>query len=405
MKILKKLIKKENGSITMTVLAAMLFITTVLVVSYFSISNQGSNQNRKIQQISKQYSVTDGELEERYNQLLRQLDNTSYMQINEIKSLGNIMLSKKTNTATVDEYGNSITIPAGFKLTEVDEDGNAMTIPENFQKADKVNNVTQGVVIEDKEGNQFVWIPVGDIKYEEDGIIKTKTINLARYVFNSDGTIKTSVSPQTDPQAQLKTSSAYKKYSTECLKNDALLDINGNAIAKDIEQFIEKTNENNGFYIGRYEARKDIINGNTILVENKNKEIYNNITQVNAAIASRNMYRVNNFESDLINSFAWDTAILFLQEFGKENYSNQTTLNEDNLAIKGTDLDNTCNIYDMASNCYEWSTETYSDANQCTTYRGGSFRNLKYVSSIRLYCGMNDQEKTHFSFRPILYIK
>ena len=405
MKLFKKLIKKENGSITMTVLASMLFVTTVLVVSYFSISSQGSNQNRKVQQISKQYSVTDAELEERYNQLLRELDNTSYIQINEIKSLGNIMLSKKTNTTTADEYGNSITIPAGFKLTEVDEYGNAMTIPENFQKADRVNNITQGVVIEDKEGNQFVWIPVGNIKYEEDGVIKTKTINLGRYVFNSDGTINTNQS-QTEPQGHLEVISGNANYYTECLKNESLLDVNGNAIAKDIEQFIQKTNENNGFYIGRYEARKDVVNGKNVLVENKNKEIYNYITQPDAAIVARNMYSSNDkFESDLINSYAWDTAILFLQEFGKENYSNEHAfVTENSLFAQNGTIENQCNVYDMASNCYEWSTETFSLSNRSCVQRGGSYKEISLGACNRQYQNNSDND-IFFSFRPIIYMK
>ena len=90
------------------------------------------------------------------------------------------------------------------------------------------------------------------------------------------------------------------------------------------------------------------------------------------------MYSANNyFESDLINSYAWDTAVLFLQEYDnrieavkdnsnyKAKYSIQARLS---VRIKNTgtnassiaedNKDKICNVYDMADNCYEWTTET-----------------------------------------------
>ena len=40
------------------------------------------------------------------------------------------------------------------------------------------------------------------------------------------------------------------------------------------------------------------------------------------------MYSSSNFESDLINSYAWDTAIVFIQEFsGDTDYSRQAGRN------------------------------------------------------------------------------
>ena len=40
------------------------------------------------------------------------------------------------------------------------------------------------------------------------------------------------------------------------------------------------------------------------------------------------MYTSNNFTSDLMNSYAWDTAITFIQKCtDKTNYANQSSLN------------------------------------------------------------------------------
>ena len=386
MKILRKL-SEEKGSITMTVVAAMLFITSAILIAYFSLSNQSNDQGKKTRQIADSYKVTNSDLVQKYKDVQDDLNKIKTISITGVKSLDNVMLGKETNTVVQDELENNFIVPAGFKVTN------------------DADNVTEGIVIQDKQGNEFVWIPVGEVRYEYNGIKKIKTIDLGRYVFNSDGTINTEQS-QTDPQGHLKVISTNVKYYTECLKNDDLIDVNGNAIAKDIEQFIEKTKEANGFYIGRYEARKETVNGTDIVVEKKNNEIYNNIKQSEAAILARNMYVSNNMiESDLINSFAWDTAILFLQEFGKENYSNEGSFNSASTGLESTGtIEHQCNVYDMASNAYEWSTETFGHASYPCVFRGGSFRNQNLTSNNRAYESI-DMLESFITFRPILYIK
>ena len=75
-------------------------------------------------------------------------------------------------TVTVeDEYGNKVTIPKGFEVVE--EEGT--TVPE-------------GIVIQDKDGNQFVWIPVGRV-YKDTSKTNYSDIQLGRYTFSTtDGT-------------------------------------------------------------------------------------------------------------------------------------------------------------------------------------------------------------------------
>ena len=63
-----------------------------------------------------------------------------------------------------------------------------------------------------------------------------------------------------------------------------------------------------------------------------------------------------------MNSYAWDTAIVFIQECGHTNYANQdgNSINS-NLTDTGTGQDEVCNINDMASNISEWTTEYSSN--------------------------------------------
>ena len=60
-----------------------------------------------------------------------------------------------------------------------------------------------------------------------------------------------------------------------------------------------------------------------------------------------------------------------------------------------------CNIYDMASNTGEWTTETYSLINQPYVTRGGGFNYLDGATRNRYYNTIEYIFSFH-SFRPIL---
>ena len=309
-------------------------------------------------------------------------------------TLGTVTGSETKNTTVKDSLGNQVVVPAGFKVVNKDA------------------NVTDGIVVEDVShtataGSQFVWIPVGEVIKDSAG--NKETITLGRYVFNEDGTIDTALS-KTEPGDQLKTSSGASYYFTEGLKDSSTT----NTHAKDIEDFKNKvTNTTHGYYIGRYEARE---NGTQVTVK-ASDTVYNNITQPNAATVSRGMYSSDsNFESDLINSYAWDTAIVFLQKFDNrankaslKPYSRQTSLN-DSLASQGTNnlsdaskQDVICNVYDMASNCWEWTTETYSDSTYPCTLRGGNYYYSGYYTSFRVD-NVTSRSDDFISFRSLLYM-
>lgn len=84
MKVLRKL-REENGSITMTVVTAMLFITSSILIAYFSLSNLSNDQSRKIRQVADSYKVTNSDLVQKYKETYdKSPDHTevSYIQAN-----------------------------------------------------------------------------------------------------------------------------------------------------------------------------------------------------------------------------------------------------------------------------------------------------------------------------------
>ena len=283
--------------------------------------------------------------------------------IQSLKTKGTVF---NDTTTLEDTYGNQITIPKGFKIAD-----------------DSATDVTGGIVIEDATytntiGSQFVWIPVGTgenaIKKANNG---TVDIKLSRYTFANDGT-------PTD-QGDNIINSYYQELATSNY---------GNATAKNIEGFKTSANSNHGYYIGRYEAGKTGDNG--FVVCKSGQEVWNYITQNKASEVSRNMYgSESKVTSDLINSYAWDTAIVFIQKCGTESNSltySRTIGYSADLQTTGTTIldatkkvDKQCNIFGMAGNCYEWTTETYSDSDNPCVYRGGfGYNSNDFTSSRKL---------------------
>ncbi len=132
--------------------------------------------------------------------------------------------------------------------------------------------------------------------------------------------------------------------------------------------------------------------------------MWNNVIQQDAATKAREMYISQSFESDLVNSYAWDTAIVFIQTYSGDNdYSKQNSKNT-SLANTGTNGDKVCNIYDMASNTTEWSTETSSYDGYPCTLRGGTYHSSDGCAGARGGYIMSDSYDD-ISFRSLLYIK
>ena len=334
--------------------------------------------------------------------------------IQSLKTKGTVF---KDTTTLEDTYGNQVTIPKGFKIAN-----------------DSATDVTGGIVIEDATytntiGSQFVWIPVGT---GENAIKKankeTVDIALGRYSFtkNSDGTVTTSEFSDRD-YTEDTTASHNSNYK--------------NAIAKDIEAFETSVKNNHGYYIGRYEAGVVDYNSsvstintnketnwtgytgdNIKLVCKKEQQVWNYVTQNKASELSRDMYGSEaKVTSDLINSYAWDTAIVFIQKCGTESnsstYSYTAGLSSfstryappttgTNILKATSKVDKQCNIFDMAGNCWEWTTETYSGSEYPCVSRGGYY----FWTSDRYYTSYRDGNTTSYacsdvsSFRPLLYL-
>ena len=426
-KIMKIGMKRERG---ITLIALVVTIVVLLILAGVSINalfgNNGIIEKAKEAQ-NKMDKATENDQKE-INELTNWLDN----QVNgttgggttgeddnpsttpKISRLIGTVVDK--NTKAEDAYGNKITIPKGFKVVAHGTVAGSATYT---YSGDNIPAVQDGIVIENgTDGNQFVWVPVGTIKNKNN---TTNTITLGRYEFDSNtGALKSNTPAQVasveNCTQEVVISNSCKELSVFRAGNTATDSTAQNATARNLKEFISTTLSNGGYYIARFEA-----SGTASKITSKyNQKVLVDITQPNAAKLAREMYeevKENNelvYASDLVNSYAWDTAIVFIQTYSvKTDYASHNESNTTKaFTATGKNNDKYCNIWDMSGNAYEWTTEysTYaitSDFRPCV-YRGGYY-NADLGLAIN-YTSYRYYHRTTYSLsdlglRPLLYVK
>ena len=424
-KIMKIGMKRERG---ITLIALVVTIVVLLILAGVSINalfgNNGIIEKAKEAQ-NKMDKATENDQKE-INELTNWLDN----QVNgttgggttgeddnpsttpKISRLIGTVVDK--NTKAEDAYGNKITIPKGFKVVAHGTVAGSATYT---YSGDNIPAVQDGIVIENgTDGNQFVWVPVGTIKNKNN---TTNTITLGRYSsFTATNGVYTpaQVASVENCTQEVTINTNYKELSVFRAGNSATDSTAQNATARNLEEFISTTLANGGYYIARFEA-----SGTASKITSKyNQTVLGNITQPNAAKAAREMYgeiKENNklvYASDLVNSYAWDTAIVFIQTYSvKTDYASHNESNTTKaFTATGKNNDKYCNIWDMSGNAFEWTTE-YSTRFEprffgpCVS-RGGFYDTANGLAGD--YTSSRSNSNTTYSnsnvgLRPLLYVK
>ena len=413
---MKKNYSKQNGItlialiVTIVILLILAGVTLNAVFSDNGIIKMARDAQTKTDQGVQKDLEPMGELEDLINKNAGESKNGETVKISTL--VGKVV---DKNTKAEDAYGNKITIPKGFKVLPHNPTSSTGAVTYTYNE-DNIPAVQDGIVIENgTDGNQFVWVPVGTIK-NKDG--STNTITLGRYEFDSStGALKSNTPVQVasveNCTQEVTINTYYKELSASRISSSS----SENTTARNLKEFISTTLANGGYYIARFEASK---NTTTNKVESKyNQTALTDITQPDAAKAAREMYgevKENNelvYASDLANSYAWDTAIIFIQTYGTgADASSYASKNKSTLYAKtGINPDKYCNICDMSGNVWEWTTEYstgYSNSSYHCTYRGGYFEHSRdgaagdYTSKRQEGSGNYAQEH---SLRLLLYVK
>ena len=414
-------LKSQRGGATVLVFFTLFIFLIIAMGAFMTSSTLRKSQAKSDIQIQEIYGKDVKDVDSVYEELVE----ANKSELEKLKDTSEYVTETKTIT---DKYKNKVVIPQGFKVA-----------------SDSGLDVTEGIVIEDNDikegignnrGNQYVWVPVGDI-IKSDGT-KT-TITLGRYTFAdgindkaSDGTtvlekgtaiLKQSAENYTQ---EVLINSYYKELASSRIgavdTNNHLNDTNTTAL--NLKEFVDSVKANGGYYIARYEASygtdgkansktsNTFTNSDAESTTRTEGKLWNYITQIDAAKACYNIYEdsYTNATTDLINSYAWDTAIVYIQIFsGDTDYSYQDgqSINS-SLTNTGVNNDEKCKINDMASNSWEWTTEysTFmgsSNAYPCT-YRDSNYFNSASCTSKRDSYRATNSSKNN-TFRSILYIK
>ena len=231
-------------------------------------------------------------------------------------------------------------VPSDWKATIADMTEDGVPIPKGFTYVTGTKET--GTVIKDSLDNEFVWIPATEASYAKD-------LNFPKYATpTGDDTLPSGI---TDEAADV------KKYG--------------------------------GFYIGRYEA--GIPTGDTstsnktgVPVSKQGAIVWTDIDYYNAKENAESMISNEYVQTGLLTGKAWDTTCHWIDDvvdiknsctYG--NYSNaQSPANVTGYGSKQvagfSDKWSVKNIYDLAGNVYEWTSEARSTNR---VRRGGHYNN------------------------------
>ena len=394
---MKKQLKQSNG---ITLIALVITIIVLLILAGVSITTLTGDSGIIIK-------------------AQKAKEETEKASIQEQRELAKIEASLNENgatyTQTLDGKEVTVTIPEGFARTKIAGE----------------SNIEEGMVITDEDGNEFVWVSCTKEEYEE-------------------------ATNQKGDWAQGGYSD--KEWNDETVEGT----ISYNDRLVSVEKY-------GGFYVARYEAGipenateiyantdgaayKNTRNvANYTPVSKKGVQAWNYISQTNAKIVAQKMVSNSSAQSYLIDSYAWDIICKKMQSIGNNitdstkwgNYYNNKTTNYEGLntlyavhqynngwtpsatyskgkvtgAPKGVGTNRlelstgasedfkAYNIYDMAGNMWEWTTET--GTNGYAVLRGGSFNDSLRYYPVVYRNGYNGVGLTvvDVGFRSVLYLK
>ena len=252
-----------------------------------------------------------------------------------------------------DAEGNTAKVPAGFAVSNVEGE----------------NLVSKGLVIIGANGNEYVWIPCTKDTYKREETAWGVEDDHGNKAVKDELTL-TGVTPTAEES------------------NNGITTAVLNKIVGQVTNEINSVENNGGYYIGRYEVGKE----NNKAVIKANKEPYSNIKWSEAYKQAKKIDVGTSANSYLCSSYAWDTAINFIQthstatNYATSRYSfnenwldkevkdkNGKVIKKENIAERlNTGLTTSyANIYDMGGNEAEFTTELNPNTSETLVVRGG----------------------------------
>lgn len=304
----------------------------------------------------------------------------------------NKVVNEKKNAELLDENGNKIVVPAGFKIVSDDTTNNAQT-------------VEKGIVVEDERENQYVWIPCTTEESETQLQYKR-----TEWDVEEDGGTKASKDELTLENATCSDDDIANGLTTERKEQ----------IVEQVKKEKASISKYGGYYIGRYEVG----NENNTAVIKAEQEPYTDIVWYQAYELAKGIGGGKGATTYLCSSYAWDTAINFIQNTGTENYAttrdgfNENWLDKEvkdssgkiikianvEAKLKTGKTTEKSNIFDMGGNVLEFTTEVIPSADESVVVRGGGYA-FNYPTPSNRADNNPQAQLSFYGFRTTIFLK
>ena len=343
------MLRKENKGITLVALVITIIILLILAgISISALTNTGIFEKAK--DAKEKSEVAEKQQSETLDSYEKELNKYTSDNLEE-----NIGVKFEKNTELHDKNGAKIIVPAGFKVVNTDD-----------------LTVEKGIVVEDSKGNQYVWIPCTT----EDSKSQLQ-FKRTEWDVEDDGGTKASKDELT--------LTCPENYSDNGLTYAVV-----NEIVAQIKAEKYSVRRNGGYYIGRYEVGDE--NGTAVIKADKTPMA--NIIWSTAYSKAKGIGGGPGATTYLCSSYAWDTAINFIQNNGFPNYAkaredsyNENWVDKNVKDSKGNIIKAAnkaerlptgkttpkCNIYDMGGNVSEFTTEVMPSTSEPEVLRGGNY--------------------------------
>ena len=343
-----------------------------------------------------------------------------------IEKAGTVAIQKPLpKTAEGQAKGTQIENPASYgenPTAQATADGEGKFFAKPNDATYEKGTVDTGVVIRDKNQNEWVWVPVDDAtlnqmyqtaegtalagttgvttnKYSKGNILTGKS----RGTPNSTSYREPDILTDKDTDDTAAQAGFTAKVATGTEEAKTALKVMAESLVQDYSEMIESIAKYKGFYIGRYELSTKTENGVKVGIEQKDKASKTNTNWYELYKYSKNIAGSENMQTRMIWGCQWDVTCKWLKEHNYDinnssawgNYSDSVSpanggnYEQNNKKNTGSNENwKANNIYDLAGNCREWTQEADSTSYRAST--GGSYN----------YNGSNNPASDRYVFFP-----
>ena len=360
-----------------------------------------------------------------------------------IEKAGTVAIQKPLpKTAEGQAKGTQIENPASYgenPTAQATADGAGKFFAKPNDATYEKGTVDTGVVIRDKNQNEWVWVPVDDATLNQmyqtaegtdlagDTGVKTNKYSKGDIIRGvSRGTPNSGSFREPDILTDKDTDDTAIQAGFTAKEAKTALKVMAESLVQDYSDMIESIAKYKGFYIGRYELSTKTENGKTIGIEQKDKISQTETSWYELYKYSKNIAGSENMQTRMIWGCQWDVTCKWLEDHNYDinnssawgNYSNYNTANNyaegsekyeagagEKQETGSSENWKANNIYDLAGNCYEWTQE--ADSADGRAIRGGFYDSSGsyYPASDRNGYYPDYSSIINFASRASLYIK